>query len=307
MEVCEEWYYVIHYLKSVVNNIEESLNDLGISSSVDEGDGLKWYARPYHYTADDIVDIKRLQSPDKSIYPAFRETYDHMPHRYCEKSNVAVDDSTSGIPAPHISSACGSLDRFLASSALAVSDLVQRQCDCVISNDLLRHGGPAELLPYLDTKTLSSGLITGLELSHNSYVLHCENVSRQLMWDSFGLLRLENSRDTRVLSAGTSSDLTPGGNGDEQELPNIDQLRAIQDNLAYNVCSIICFLCFHLAQCGWMLYVFSLLMFPSLHASKTLVTLYLEEYLDRLSLVKPTALMHFISGGWFRLWRYGMK
>ena len=244
VEVCDEWYYIVRYLKSMVSNVEESLNDLGLSS-LTEADGLNWYARPYHYTTDDIVDIRRLHSPDESVYSrstvydaTLSETDADMSQKHCTEASVSVDDSTDRFHAPHILNLGSSFDKFLASTASAVCDLVQFRCDCSISRDLLRHGGPAELLPYLDAKTFYSGLLTGLDQSHNSYVLHCDNVSRQLVFDSSGLLRVENSQDPHLLSSGTSSSLTPSGNGDKQKLPNVDQLRAVQDNLAYNVCNL---------------------------------------------------------------------
>lgn len=242
-EVCDEWYGAVQYLKSMVNNIEVSLNELGISY-LEEMDGLKWNARPYHYTTDDIVDIRRLHSPDESVYS--RSTvYDETPsekcaemsQQYCEQSTVATDVSSDRFHAPHVSKVGTSLDGFFTSTASAVCDLVQFRCSCSVCRDLLRHGRPDELLPYLDEKTFYSGLLSRRDRSHNSFVLHCDNVSRQLVMDSFGLLRLESSQDPQLLYAGTASSLTPGGNDDKQKLPNIDQLRAIQDNLAYNVCT----------------------------------------------------------------------
>ena len=237
LEACEEWYYVVHYLKSVVTNIEGSLNDFGISYDIEAHD-LNWYARPYHYTADDIVDIRRLQSPDEGIssVSSLSKTCDHLSQKYGEISNAVMDVSTNRFQPACVSNQCSSLDKYLASTALAVCNLVQRRCDCGISADLQQHGGPAELLPYLDAKTFCGGLLTGLELPQSSYVLRCDNISRQLVLDSFGLLHLERLRDPLLFSAPTStSSLTPDGDGDKQKLPNIDQLRAIQDNLAYNV------------------------------------------------------------------------
>jgi len=248
VEVCEEWHYVIHYLKSVVNNFEESLNDIALSSSVAEADGVKWYAQPYQLTADDIVNIKLLRSPDISNYSSslcdahVNETCDHSLQKHCEKSNIAFNICTERYEVPNVAS---SLDRFLVSTALAICDLVQLRCDSCVSisggfpRELQHHRGSVELLPYLDAKTFYNGLVTGLsEQSHNGCLLHCDNVPRQLVLDSFGLLRLVSSQDPRLLSAGASSDLMPGGNEDKQKLPNIDQLRAIQDNLAYNVCQV---------------------------------------------------------------------
>ena len=243
-EVCEEWYYIVHYLKTAVNDVELSLkHDFGISSAEDL-DGLSRYARPYHYTADDIVDIRRLHSPEESIYSRstvydadISETCAHvstMSQQACEKSTV--DNSANVFHLPSIGNMGNSLDKFLASTALAVCDLIQFQCNCSVSQDLMQHGGPSELLPYLDAKTFYSGLLSRLNQSHNSYLLHCDNVSRQLVLDSFGLLHVESSQNSHLFSTGTSSDLTPGGNGDKEKLPNVDQLRAIQDNLAYNVC-----------------------------------------------------------------------
>ena len=239
-EVCDEWYYIVHCLKTAVNDVEISLKrDLGISSA-EESDGLSWYARTYHYTTDDIVDIRRLHSPDDGIYSRstvydadVSTTCNHISPKYCEKSNV--DISANGVHLPSISNVGNCLDKFLASTALAVCDLVQFRCNCNVSQDLMQYGGPTELLPYLDAKTFYSGLLTRLDQSYNSYMLHCDNVSRQLVFDSFGLMHIESSRNPRLFSTGTSSDLTPGGNGDKEKLPNIDQLRAIQDNLAYNV------------------------------------------------------------------------
>ena len=240
-EVCEEWYYIVHYLKTAVNDVELSLkHDLGISSAEDL-DGLSRYARPYHYTTDDIVDIRRLHSPDSSIYSRstvydanISETCPHVSQQHCEKS--AVNSSSNGFHLPSIENVGNSIDKFLASTALAVCDLVQFRCNCSISRDLMQHGGPSELLPYLDAKTFYGGLLSRLNQSHNSYLLHCDNVSRQLVLDSFGLLHVESLPNPHLFSTGTSSDLTAGGNGDKEKLPNIDQLRAIQDNLAYNVC-----------------------------------------------------------------------
>jgi len=231
----------------VVNNFEESLNavkcDAALSSSVEEVDGLTWYAQPYQYTADDIVDIKRLRSPDISSYSAVSlcdATANETLQKYAEKSNVTISICSERYEVPN---ATRSLDRFLASTALAVCGLVQFRCDSCVSvsdsffGELEPHGSSAHLLPYLDARTFYDGLLSGLnKQSHNSCILHCDNVPRQLVLDSLGLLHLESSPDSRLLSAGTSSELTPGGNEDKQKLPNIDQLRAIQDNLAYNVC-----------------------------------------------------------------------
>jgi len=241
VEVCDEWYYVVHYLKSMVNNVEETLSDFRISS-VEDADGLDWYARPYRYTSDDIVDIRRLHSPDEGIYSrstvydtTLTDTCSHVADKYCEKSDDAFDISTDVLYSPDVSNVGSSLDKFLASTALAACNLVQFRCDCSLSRDLLQYGGPTELLSYLDAKTFYSGLLTRLDQLHNGYVLHCNNMSRQLVLDSSGLLHMESSPDPHLLSAGTSSGLTPAGNGDKQKLPNVDQLRAIQDCLAYNV------------------------------------------------------------------------
>jgi len=236
-EVCNEWVYAVHYLKMVVSNVEVSLKELAVTYA-EELDGSYCYARPYHYTSDDIVDLRRLHSPHESIYS--RSTvYDanpsemgaDMPQKYWEKSSLPAD----GFHLPSVSNVGSSLDNFLASTALAVCDLAHFHCNCVFSQDLLRHGGPSELLPYLDARTFYSGLLTRLNPSQISHVIHCNNVSRQLMLDSCGIVHLKSSRDPWLLSAGTS-DIAPAGNGDKQKLPTIDQLRAIQDNLADNVC-----------------------------------------------------------------------
>jgi len=243
VEVCDEWYYTIHYLKSMVNNVEELLNDSNISS-IEDTNGLNWFARPYHYTKDDIIDIRRLQSPDKRIHSSVTdydiagdETCTRISQKYCEKTSVDIDISADRFPSNADNSA---LDKFLASTALAtLCTTVPFHCGC---RDLLQHGTAAELFPYLDAKTFYSRLVTGLGQSqHSLHVLHCDTVSQSLVMDSSGLLNFDNREDPRLLSAGTSVDLTPGGNGDKQKLPNIDQLRAIQDNLAYNVCHVLTF------------------------------------------------------------------
>jgi len=247
VEVCDEWYYTVHYLKSVVSDIEQSLNDLGISSAADTN-GLRWFARPYHYTKDDIIDIHRLQSPDERIHStvadydvAMSETDESMSQKYHEKSSVDVDVSADQFLSVFVSNAeSNSLDKFLASTALAtVCNIVPLHCSC---GGLFSHGGAAELFPYLDEKTFCSGLLTGLSQTHHSlHVLHCGTASQPLVMDSFGLLYFGDRQDPRMLSAGISADLTPGGDGNKQKLPNIDQLRAIQDNLAFNVCYVLAF------------------------------------------------------------------
>jgi len=247
VEICDEWYYTIQRLKSLVNILEESLNDLGLSSAEDVND-LYLFARPYHYTMDDIVDIHCLRSPDEKIHSSVthydvdaREAYDHMSQKYYQKSIVDINVPAEKLPSVSVSNAESSgLDKYLASTALdAVCNIMPVYCGC---RDLLQHGGPAELLPYLDAKTFYSGLLSGLSQSHyNLHVLHCDAVSLPLVMDSSTLLYSGYSQEIRLLSAGTSVDLTPGGNGDKQKLPNIDQLRAIQDNLAYNVCLFLAF------------------------------------------------------------------
>jgi len=242
VEICDEWYYTIQNLKSLINSLEESLNDLGVSSAEDVND-LHWFARPYHFTKDDIIDIHRLRSPDERIPSAITdfsvaedEVYDGMSQKYSEKSSVDIGVPADRFPSVLDSNATNtSLDRFLACTSLAaVCNIVPFYCSC---QDLLRQGGPAELLPYLDAKTFYSGFLIGLGQScHGLHVLQCDAVSQPLVMDSSGLLCFGDGRESRLLSSGTSVDLTPGGNGDKQKLPNIDQLRAIQDNLAYNVC-----------------------------------------------------------------------
>lgn len=237
VEVCDEWYYAVHYLKSAISSIKDSLNDLGNSS--DEVGGLNGFARPYRYTSDDIVDIRRLQSPDEGIYlrsimhdAVLSETCTTMLQEYCETPR---DVST----VPLNSNAAGSVAKFLAPTALALGNDVQFPCNCPVSSRSLVHGASAELLKYLDAETFYHELISRLSHSDDSYVLlHCDGVRRNLVLDSSGLLRLDSLHDSPLLSAGTSSGLTPGGSDDRQKLPNIDQLRAIQDNLANNVCDL---------------------------------------------------------------------
>ena len=243
VELCDEWNYAVHYLKLVLNSFEASLNDLS-ASSAEQVASLNWYARPYHYTTDDIVDLRRIQTPDESIYSrstvhgaTLRETCGDMSPKCGEQPDAAVDISTNTFHSPHVSNVgtSNSLDKFLASTALAICDIVQFRCDCGISRDLPWHNQPDELLPYLDANPICNRLQTRLDQSLNTHMLHCEKVSCQQLLDSFGLLHLESSRDTQLLAAGSSSSLTPDGSEDKQKLPNIDQLRVIQDNLAYNV------------------------------------------------------------------------
>jgi len=247
VEICDEWYYTVHYLKTVVSSIEDSLHDFR-TSSVEDVNGLSWFARPYHYTKDDVVDIRRLQSPDERIHlavtdfdAAAHETYDRESQKCCEKSGFSVDIFADRLPSVFISNTQRiDLDKYLASTALAtLCSIIPFHCSC---QDLLRHGRPAELFPYLDAKTFYSCLLNGLgESSRRLHILHCDTASRPLVVDSATLLYLGNRPEPQLLSSGTSVDLTPGRNGDKQKMPNIDQLRAIQDNLAYNVCHVMAF------------------------------------------------------------------
>jgi len=237
VEVCEEWLHAVRCLKSAINDVEESLNSLK-RNSAEDSDSLHWFARPYHYTADDIVDRRHLMLPDVYTYSRttdYSATPAHMAEKYDDKSNASGDISLGRFPSAVASNAECSLDVFLAYMT-AVFNVVQFNGTSSVSRDLLQDGGSTELLPYLDAKTFYMQLLSGLDRSDNSYVLHCDDVSRHLLLVSSDLLQSERSSDLRLLSASPSSDLTPSGNGDKQKLPNIDQLRAIQDNLAFSVC-----------------------------------------------------------------------
>ena len=245
VEICDEWYYITHYLKSMVNHMEESLSSIGISA-VDDVDGLNW-CRPYHYTADDIVDVRCVRLVENSYLwnsgynVEFSESpAEQMQNNYDKANNAVGEVSTQSFmdqcQQPSFSNTESNIDKFLASSTRYAYGLDAFHNDTCFSRDLLQRI-PAELMPYVDAKTFSAELLTRLDELHNSYILRCdESISRHFVLDSSGFLFFDSSEEPRLLSSGTSSDLTSGGSGDEQKLPNGDQLRAVQDNLAYNVC-----------------------------------------------------------------------